>query len=407
MTGKGGFKQLAARLWLILAAISLLLLGGCWDRMEINDLAIILAAGIDRDSSGKVILSSQIFIPRQSGSSAASGMSGSSGGSPSGVTMVLTAEGGNIAEAMTRLQRKISRNIFWGHCEVIILSQDAARKGIREYLDFLMRYSEFREHAYVFVSEKKAKETLALLPLLERSSAEALREMGNMKLGTKVTVLDLAQSIEGVNRSAVISRIKIPVPEQGQNEQTTAPFIRGLVLFKGDSYIQTVTEPMSIGVLILLNQLENTVFTVHPDQADEDISLKPLNMETKLIPQIKEGQWSIKIQVEAKAQVVLNTTTLSFLSPESIKAVEAKWKEQLTRLIEEALAFTQKELKTDFFGFGQQFRRHYSKEWKKHQDQWTSMFPGIPTEIQVKAHIMRTGKSVEPQGIPDPSIKRK
>ncbi|PQP81346.1 hypothetical protein C0Q44_23380 [Paenibacillus sp. PCH8] len=86
-----------------------LLLSGCWDRIEINDLAIVLATGIDYED-GKVQLTSQIFIPRK----ASAGDSSGSGGSPSGVTMIRTAEGRTIAEALNRLQRKVPRNMFWG-----------------------------------------------------------------------------------------------------------------------------------------------------------------------------------------------------------------------------------------------------------------------------------------------------
>lgn len=107
------------------------LLSGCWDRIEINDLAIVLATGIDYED-GKVQLTSQIFIPRK----ASAGDSSGSGGSPSGVTMIRTAEGRTIAEALNRLQRKVPRNMFWGHCEVIIISEQAGKRGIREYIDF-------------------------------------------------------------------------------------------------------------------------------------------------------------------------------------------------------------------------------------------------------------------------------
>lgn len=168
------------------------LLSGCWDRIEINDLAIVLATGIDYED-GKVQLTSQIFIPRK----ASAGDSSGSGGSPSGVTMIRTAEGLTIAEALNRLQRKVPRNMFWGHCEVIIISEQAGKRGIREYIDFFLRYPQFREHAYVFSSERAAKDILALLDPLERSSAESLREMANLKLGTRITALELGKSIEG------------------------------------------------------------------------------------------------------------------------------------------------------------------------------------------------------------------
>ena len=199
-------------LLLSMLAPFLLLVSGCWDRNEMNDLAIVLAAGIDMDENKKTHLSAQIFVPRQSGGSTAA--SGGSEGKPSGVTMVVSAQGDNIADAMTMLQRSVSRHVFWGHCEVIVFGKQASKGGLPQYLDFLLRYYQFREHARVFYCDTRAEKMLGLMPPLERSSAEALREMGNMKLGADMTMLDLAKSLTGPAQSVVLTEIATTPPRR-------------------------------------------------------------------------------------------------------------------------------------------------------------------------------------------------
>ncbi|MFK4998590.1 hypothetical protein ACI2OX_18610 [Bacillus sp. N9] len=73
----------------VLFSISLLLLTGCWDRMETNDLAIVTAAGIDKADDGQIELSIQIFIPRATGSGS-EGAGSNSGGKE---TMVMSHKG--------------------------------------------------------------------------------------------------------------------------------------------------------------------------------------------------------------------------------------------------------------------------------------------------------------------------
>lgn len=51
---------------LIMLLLSSVLLTGCWDRTEINDLAIVLATGVDY-KDGQAQLTAQIFIPRKGG----------------------------------------------------------------------------------------------------------------------------------------------------------------------------------------------------------------------------------------------------------------------------------------------------------------------------------------------------
>ncbi|WP_237766612.1 Ger(x)C family spore germination protein [Peribacillus simplex] len=46
---------------------STLLLAGCWDRVEINNIGIVLAAGLDKTAEDKIVLSVQIAIPEAMG----------------------------------------------------------------------------------------------------------------------------------------------------------------------------------------------------------------------------------------------------------------------------------------------------------------------------------------------------
>jgi len=372
------------------------LLSGCWDRIEINDLAIVLATGIDYED-GKVQLTSQIFIPRK----ASAGDSSGSGGSPSGVTMIRTADGHTIAEALNRLQRKVPRNMFWGHCEVIIISEQAGKRGIREYIDFFLRYPQFREHAYVFSSERAAKDILALLDPLERSSAESLREMANMKLGTRMTALELGKSIEGPGSSVILSRMLILPPEPEQDKLTTTPYVKGLSIYKKDRYVKTVKEPLSVGVLLLAKELNNIIMPVEIKPLKGSFSIQPIEIQTVLKPRIVNQRWSMKVDIQTRGEVVLNTTEGDLTDPAVITKLEQEWSAKLTTLAHDALEMAQKELRTDLFKFAVEFRRYYPHQWKKQEKNWETLYPELDVEVKVGAHVVRTGKSTGPQGIPD------
>ncbi|WP_315792586.1 Ger(x)C family spore germination protein [Paenibacillus sp. BIC5C1] len=391
------------RLWIervgLISMLCSLLLTGCWDRTEINDLAIVLATGVDYVDE-KVQLTAQIFIPRKGSGGAESG---SSGTSASGVTMTRTAEGQTIAEALNRLQRKVARNMFWGHCEVIVISEQAGKNGIREYIDFLLRYPQFREHAYVFSSSEAAKDVLAILDPLERSSAESLREMANMKLGTRVTVLQLAQSIEGPSRSAILSRMLILPTEPGQDRLATTPYLKGLSLYKNDTYVKTVQEPLSLGVLLLSNELDNIIMPVEVKPSKGSFSIRAVDVKTVLVPHIRNQEWTMEIHIHSKGEVVLNTTDDDLTDPSKMAKLQQAWTDRLKELAEKALQMSQKELKSDFFKFATQFRRYYPHQWTIHQQEWEKIYSEMNVNIDVKVAIVSTGKSIGPQGIPEQS----
>ncbi|ETT56163.1 MULTISPECIES: Ger(x)C family spore germination protein [unclassified Paenibacillus] len=384
---------------LIMLLLSSILLTGCWDRTEINDLAIVLATGVDYQE-GQAQLTAQIFIPRKGGGGSESGGAGEGA---SGVTMIRTAEGDNIAEALNRLQRKVARHMFWGQCEVIVISEEAGKQGLREYIDFLLRYPQFREHAYVFSSQESAKDILALLDPLERSTSESLREMANMNLGTRVTLLELSQSIQGASGSAVLTRILIAPPEPKDGPNATTPLLKGISLYKHGRYALTVKEPVSLGVLLMINELNNIIIPVKLDQQKGTFSIQPTSITTTLTPRIVNREWLMKIRIVAKGEVVMNTTDANLTDPVKMIELNQAWEDKLKELAQQALHMSQKEQKTDFFRFADTFRRHYPQEWKKKKDQWEAMYPQLQVDVSAKTSITGNGRSTGPQGIPEQS----
>ncbi|OFW78123.1 MAG: hypothetical protein A2201_05075 [Alicyclobacillus sp. RIFOXYA1_FULL_53_8] len=57
--------QQRRRVVVLVLALSLVLTTGCWDRTELNELAIVLASGSDWSEDGQYELSDQIAIPAQ------------------------------------------------------------------------------------------------------------------------------------------------------------------------------------------------------------------------------------------------------------------------------------------------------------------------------------------------------
>ncbi|GBF74327.1 hypothetical protein PA598K_02665 [Paenibacillus sp. 598K] len=321
------------------------------------------------------------------------------------MTMTRTAEGSTIAEALNRLQRKVSREMFWGHCEVVVISEQAGKQGLREYIDFLLRYPQFREHAYVFTSGGDAKEVLALMDPLERSSAESLREMANLGLGARVTMLELAQAVASPSSAVVLSRMLISPSDPEQKKRITTPYAKGISLFKDGYYVKTALEPVSVGVLLLCNELNNLIMPVELEQVKGSFSIRMNEVKTSLTPHITNGEWSMGIHFKAEGEVVLNTTDLDLLDPILRSKVEGAWLNRFKELTEDALQLARQELSADIYQFADKFRRHYPGLWKQRQGEWLTIYRNMRVEITGNVVITDSGQSIEPQGIPRQATK--
>ncbi|BBH19124.1 germination protein [Paenibacillus baekrokdamisoli] len=394
-------------LHLVSLSITLMLLTGCWDREEVNDLALVMAAGFDKKNDKTIELSIQVFIPRAAGGGGgmAGGGSGGGGGG-AGQTLVRSAEGTTIADAMSKLQEKLPRRIFWGHCEVFVIGEKIAKKGIREHIDFIMRDPEPRERADVFVSKGKAKAVMELLPPLERSSAEVLRELAKTRIGMKTTVNDLAQMLTGDAGTAALPWLEILPPEPDKEKQTI-PYITGTAVFKKDKMVGRMDDKVTRGLLWLRNEIKIATVTIKPKEADGHISMRLLRSKTELIPEIKDKKWIMTVRIETEDDVVQNTTNLNLTNPKFVKKIENDLNENIERRVKMALAQGQHKFNADIFGVADAFHRKYPKQWNEAKEHWDEIFPEIEVNIEAKARILRPGMSSEGAVRPEKEVKKK
>ena len=77
------------------------------------------------------------------------------GGTSAKSTYVVAATGVTIIDAMTMLQKKLSRKIFWGQLKVLIIGENLAKEGFHKHIDFIARHPQLRLRTYVFISKGK------------------------------------------------------------------------------------------------------------------------------------------------------------------------------------------------------------------------------------------------------------
>ena len=164
-----------ARILLGLILLMMPILSGCWSRIEVNDLAFVTAAGIDKMEDGKIRLALQVAIPRMLGAAGQGGFGGEKGIGTKAV-WVVSEKGETILDAYRRLQEKLPRRIFFSHSAIIVIGEQMARDGISPILDFFIRQREARMRSYILFTKGESVKILKFVPKLEKIPAEIMRE---------------------------------------------------------------------------------------------------------------------------------------------------------------------------------------------------------------------------------------
>ncbi|MFJ7726051.1 Ger(x)C family spore germination protein [Neobacillus sp. NPDC097160] len=377
--------------FIFLLCLTSFFLTGCWDRAEVNDLALILAAGIDKGKKNNIELSAQIYIP---GASQGGQQSGMSSGSSSGQSFVRSAEGETIADAMARLQEELTREIFWGQNEVLIIGEKLAEEGISDQIDFWMRHSEPRIRADVFVSKGRSKTALKAMPELERNTSKQLRKMVKTHIGVKVTVKDLSQMLSGESNAAILPWVENLDPSQ-MDSKKAIPIISGSAIFKEGKMVGRLDDKETRGILWPRNEIHSGVITISFKNEKGYISFNLLRSNNELIPSIKNGKWSMRMKTNVDLEVIQNTTTLNLFDPKVIKKAEQKVAFEIEQRERLAFSIVQKKLKADTFGFADEFQRKYPQIWKRQKEDWNEIFPKVSISFKTKVNLERTGLATE------------
>ncbi|OIK16698.1 spore gernimation protein GerC [Bacillus sp. MUM 116] len=379
------------------------LLTGCWDRKEVNDMALVLGAAIDKAKGENIKLSLQILIPR----AVSSGQQGSGGGGGEPQVLLRTAVGENMADAASKLQTKFPRKIFWGHCKIYIIGKKLAKSGgVRKQIDFLLRHPEPRERAFLFVSDGDAEKILELQPPLERYEGEALRKLTELHIGVKTTVKDFEQMVIGDAGTALLPLIQKLPPTHGQKQEETIADIIGTAIFKRDKMIGQIDTKVTRGILWLRNEIEVTAVTIDPKKG-ETITLDPIRATTKLIPTIKNGNWKILAKVTSEGTIVQNASNLDVMSPIITKRVEKGLEKDIKQRLNLSLIQVKQRMNVDAFGFADAFHRKYPKEWEKVKNHWDEVLPEVDVKINIKTRVRRPGLSTTPAGLKEEEVKEK
>ncbi|MDQ0255077.1 spore germination protein KC [Evansella vedderi] len=386
MNNKGRAVKIAFIIFCYLNIV--LLLTGCWDRKEVNDLALVMGTGIDYIDENTIELSVEMKLPG----------TGAGGGTDMGgieeTTFVQSATGRTMAEAIANLQMRFPRRLFWGHNRVILFNEEYVRKiGVKDELEFFIRSPQARVRDRVFVTNLKAKDILATHQHLEDSTAENLRELGATNIGLDISVRDVKLGLKNDENEVAIPMITISQDKEGAIEGFQEVELFGTAIFRDDKMYDLIDMELTRGLLWFRNEIDLATVTIEPEESDGFISTIMIDAKSKLIPEINNGQWKITIEAVSEDDVIQNTTNLDLTDLDTLHSVEKQLEQIIIERMEDTVQKVQKEIGTDVLGFNEAFHRKYPDQWDQHKDNWNEFFQTIEVEYDVKVYIRRLGLS--------------
>jgi len=377
----------------ILLFLMLFSLTGCWNYRELNQLAIATGFAVDivNDEFEVTILISN------------SQKQGSSDGGIQPAAAVYKGNGSTIFEAIKDAAMAISKQIYVGHIEILVLSEEVAASKTEEVIDFFFRYPQTRnEYSVIIAKDCKAGDTFNVTTQLETFPSQNISK--NLEITNKlqgfiyeVSFNEFITAIVEEGKNPVLPSISIVGSvEEGnkeenikQNEPNTYLKLEMMGIFKGDKFVGFADKNQSKGINIINNQIQTTLVVGECENGKSVIEINGAKTDIKL--DLNNEIPKIKLSIEANGSISEITCDLKIDEQKSIEEITKISEEKFNEFVNSAINFA-KENKTDIFGFGNMIYKENYKYWYKIRENWDdSIFEQVEFEINSKINIKTKG----------------
>ena len=367
----------------------------------IDNLAYVVAIGLDVGEHEDLKLSLQISIPNSSGDSSSSSQSSS--------VVVNSIECPSINTGINLFNSYLGKEVNLSHCKVLVISEELASKGVSEYLYTLTNDIQFRNDSNIIISKCDANAFLEYsAPALDKVSAryyEIAPSSSEYTGYTESTVLNEFFSSTTDSYSdpvAVLGSINTGSSQSsdtssssyytaGQTPISGEPGVEtmGLAVFNGDKLVGELNGFESICHLIISNKLKNAQIRI-PSPIKEldyiDLNIE-LDKDTKSSVLLVNGTPYITSNIKVNAKMQSMNGSIDLNDDEVTSKIEHVASDFLKTNISNYLYKTSKNLHADIDSFGLYASKYFSttSQWEEYD--WLNHYEDAFFEVNVDFNL--------------------
>jgi len=393
---------------LILALLIPLLLSGCWSRREIDKLGFVGAVAIDQAEDPNLLeVTAQFILPK---ALAPGGAETTGSGGVGSKVWLISAQGPTVFETLFKINSLAPNYLFFGHQSSVIIGEEVAKKGVKQFLDSFDRMPQLRRNVWIVVTPGKAKSVLQARPKLQDIPSLTIENLfahqeitsvsypSNLNtffinLSSRSTSPIAARLTTTPNREATESTWSQVTGEADRREMK----LEGSAVFKQDRLAGWLDGRETRGVLWVQNKMKRGTITFPNKEGNQKyVTLEVLASQRKMHTFIKDGKLFVNLRIIFDTNLVEQTSNADILSKglfnekDTVNAFNSVVSSQVKGEIDAAVKKAQ-QYKTDVFGIGERFYIEHPQEFKKLQKNWPEIFAQAEFTTDIKVKIRRVG----------------
>ncbi|MDS1030312.1 Ger(x)C family spore germination protein [Bacillota bacterium LX-D] len=405
-------------LLLCLCLLLTILPSGCYDQREVNEMAYVIAMGLDVGVKNKLRLTLQIA---NMGQAPNGGMEqGSSQVGPANTT-IITVDCPSVFTGLNLANVASSRQINLMHSKLIVFSEKLARSGdINKYAGAMLRYLEMRRIMNVVVSKGDAetflkennffigqdpvKDIFLMIKQGAYSGFYPQVTLNDFYNDLKSTLEEPYATLAGVNN---LKELDTKEMKNMQSEIHEGDYIAGktprrsgkkseyfgMAVFRSGTMVGELTGEEARIFQFLNGKFEYGFYTINDPQKPNNIIA--LALQTGRTPKVSvdlRGEVpKIKVEVDLEGSIASIQSRINYENPKLKKQLEKAFEQEVKRKMNQLLYKCQHEYRSDIFGFARAAVWQFATipDWQNYN--WSARFPDAEITASVNFHIRRTG----------------
>ncbi|NNG65653.1 Ger(x)C family spore germination protein [Caldanaerobacter subterraneus] len=373
----------------ILLIFLIFVLTGCWDKIEIEDRAFVMAIGIDLSNSNKKYVVTFQF-PNVAELAKGSGGGGSGGSEKPSFAVSEVAD--TIFSASRHISTRLDKALYLGHTQAIIFGKEVVENKTRfqEVLDSLDRSYELSRKVYLLVTPGKAQDILLKKYDLEPNTGAYIRDIFKhynlTSIFPSVDYNKITKSLHETNGNAIIPRIVA-----GKNEVKIA----GSAIIKDYKLAGWMEDDENMGYMFLTGLVKGGDVTVSVPADEEEVKV-PFNVSNVIRRRgvkVENGKIIYRVKLDVEGDVTEYTFEKhgEMIKGDIVNLIERETSRKIKSMAYKAVNRFQKELKVDMLGIGDYIEKFYPSLWDEVGKDWDEIFPEIEIKVDVTSHVRRIG----------------
>lgn len=402
---------------LLCLLMSIGILAGCYDNREIEDLAYVIAIGIDEADGQNFNLTFQTAVPQAI-----------TGGGGEG-TAITSYKTDNFLSGLKKSSQYLSRTINLSHTKIIVVSEAIAKKGVNAFVNGLQQGMQIRPDINIIVAAEGAKKYIeSVQPKLSSNPSRYYEllfksyESDFLVPNARLEDYLYRAKNKGAQPIAIYTSVDKTIieskkPEDGGGEQGKKESggvkekksggggdkksggeeekkmsLEGLAVFKLDKMVGRL-DPREASIFALMTGSNNITLDV----------TDPLDNRFKVLSNVKKEKSSTTNVTFKNGKPVVDINLILDINVQSVQSnnnydevknadkLNKAYRDMIESQVQALLKKVTYEYQSDVFGYGEMAKKNFLTIEKWEKAKWPEIFPQTQYNLRLDTEIIRHG----------------